>query len=175
MAIGFEQLHRGHVDADAAFFMLNVLESKSTKDEKHCGLLPSLKEVTECGTARHRPGAFTLISKLYGLLLKRIKRLRVFAALKGGFSSPSKGRPLEPFIAFLRNIKVRTAKGAFARITQDSRSVQSVTVRVPVFVRAVKELGFTGDVLAVVAVLDRETTGSITYVNFSQCLTDFLL
>lgn len=155
VALEFDSIGSHPIDVDLILAM-----GPKHLPRRHHSTLPPLKELSDCGTPRcHRPGLYNFVSTLFSTLSKSLSRQV--------FSSPQKpSKKLSLFVQFLGRIQVRTARSAFDRIASPSQNM----IRVSAFIRAIKELGFSGDVLSLIMHFDRAKTGTITFIRFAQIL-----
>ena len=155
-------------DADT-MLMLAMTPPRTEIPTRRATLTPLHEVPSECGTARCRPGMYHLVLTLHKIISKWFIRQSLLTLFVIPLSDGDT-KLLSQFVSFLHRIQVRTTKNAFIRLGGHLHK----SLPTSLFARSLKELGFTGDILSLIAFFDKGTSAIITYNSFAQYISPFM-
>lgn len=110
------------------------------------------------------------MTKLFRILGKTIYRTMAESFIRVRKTATQRSLCLRDLCAFLTiKLKAATTMKAYIRLTGNENA--RGPCRTSVFVNALKELGFTGDAVAVGAAIDTDKSGIMTYAKFFRAIT----
>ena len=106
----------------------------------------------------------------------------IFRAMQRFPISKQQATPaLTKFTAFLRDLRIKSTKAAWLRLASDEIATRGSSgtpvvpdhLRVTVFAKALRDMGFDGDPVLVAASIDRGKTGLVKYRELVLALSNY--